>query len=548
LSHHPPPTSTRDALDRLVARRFASRLFQRDPAAFAAPDAPEPPLEAIAQRLGWIDAARRAGAEAPAVLAFAREVRDAGLRQVYLLGMGGSSLCAEVLRDSAAPADRRDSLVVLDTTDERAVGEATAALDPETALFIVASKSGSTIEVTTLERHFREAMLRARGEDAGRHFVAITDPATPLAALAQARAYRAAFLNPADIGGRYSALSLFGLVPAALLGVDVDALAASAATMAEDCAADDAANPGLALGAFMAGHARTGRDKLTVVGTATLAPLGPWIEQLVAESTGKEGAGVLPVVGERAGAAGSYGADRAFVTIEDGRDPEVSAWADAIAAAGHPVFRIATSAANLGGEFLRWEVATAAAGAALGVNPFDEPNVREAKARTQAQLDAFTSTGLLRVEPPLAAESGCRVREHRGLNRTRAGRYVALLDYLPVDPARLPAIDALRVGIRERTGMAVTHGIGPRYLHSTGQYHKGGPDTGLFVLLTSDDATITVVPETGFSFSVLKHAQALGDFDALAAAGRDVLHLHFADPAADVMPIVTDVVGRWLDR
>jgi glucose-6-phosphate isomerase len=467
----------------------------------------------------------------PDVEAFAGDALESGLTDLYLLGMGGSSLCAEVLRD--VPLARHGgNLTVLDTTDERAVHAVTTNLVPDRSLFIVASKSGSTIEVSSLERHFWSVMSDALPSSVGRHFVAITDPDTALAARAARMGYRHTFLNPADIGGRFSALSLFGLVPAALMGLDIRALLVSAERMAEQCRADDGDSPGLALGTFMGRQAASGRDKLTLLLPAVLEPIGVWIEQLVAESTGKNGRGVLPVVGEPAGLATEYGRDRAFVIVTSADEAAAAATGHALEAAGHPVFRITTTAAELGGEFFRWEVATAVAGVVLGVNPFDEPNVRDAKQRTQRQLDTFTARGMFHLAPPLVQTGGRGRREHRGA-APAGGRYVAILDYVAEDATRGATIDRVRRDIRQRTGLASTYGVGPRYLHSTGQYHKGGPNTGTFLLMTAADTTTTPVPGEPYSFRTLKEAQALGDFEALVAAGRTVIHYHLDDPAAD---------------
>jgi glucose-6-phosphate isomerase len=538
----PPPL-----LDTLVADAAASRLWRGDVSLFASPAAADSLRRAVRDRLGWLDAARSVAREAPDVASFARQVSDEGLTHVYLLGMGGSSLSAEVLRDATPrPADAL-RLTVLDTTDERAIGLAAASLQPDRALFLVASKSGSTIEVASLERHFWALVERALGDEAGRHFAAITDPGTPLVDLAGARRYRHVFLNPPDIGGRYSALSRFGLVPAALLGVDLDRLATSAAEMAAACQTDAASNPALTLAAFMAEHVRVGRDKLTIALAPPLAPLGAWIEQLVAESTGKLGTGVLPVVDEPPGDAARYGSDRAFVLVHTDDDQRLASWRRELGAAGHPVFEITADPTRLGAEFVRWEVATALAGAALGVNPFDEPNVRAAKTFTERQLDAFLTTGALAMDPPLVqAGNGTRSRTNHLPSADTPRPYVAILDYLPADRDRAAALRALAAELRDATGWAVTHGVGPRYLHSTGQYHKGGPNTGRFVLVTSDDATITLIPETGYSFSVLKHAQALGDFDALSEAGRAVLHVHFSSPDADVLATLGEAIRQWV--
>jgi glucose-6-phosphate isomerase len=532
-------------LSALIAGRFASRLWQRDASLFATPEMAPAELGEIRDRLGWLEAATQAARHGRGLDGLADELTAAGLDDVYLLGMGGSSLCAEVYRDVAARAPRV-RLEVLDTTDERRIGEVTRALRPGHAVFLVASKSGGTIEVTSLEQHFWAEMSRTLGDAAGAHFIAITDPRTPLATLGARRGYRRVILNPPDIGGRYSALSQFGLVPAALLGVDLDTLAASAAAMAERCMADAADNPGLELGAFMASHALAGRDKLTLVLSPHLEALGPWIEQLVAESTGKHGRGVLPVVGEPRGEPDEYGDDRAFVIVHDGADDALSSWERRVRAAGAPVLSLSTDADALGGEFLRWEVATAAAGAALGLNPFDQPDVELAKGRSRNQLDHVLAKGELRTTPELRASNGCRVRSHASTAARAPGGYIAILDYLPSNPDRdAPMLDVRRT-LRDRTRLAVTHGIGPRYLHSTGQYHKGGPPGGRFLLVTSDDATITMLPEAAWSFSVLKHAQAWGDFEALQAKDRDVLHVHFADGTQDVTAALREVALEWL--
>ena len=540
-------------LQGLVADRVASRLFGHDTSVFVPASARTALQEAVRNRLGWLDVPEKMAAEPAGLEAFVDAVRADGLSNVCLLGMGGSSLCAEVFRETFSQAARGASLTVLDTTDERTIDRVTAALNPARTLFLVASKSGSTIEVKSLERHFGSLMTRAVGDQAGRHFVAITDPGTSLVSHARDHQYRHVFRNPPDIGGRYSALSLFGLVPAALLGADVTALLEAGRAMAGRCREDTIDNPGLALGAFMADQALTGRDKLTILLPPRLAPLGQWIEQLIAESTGKEGRGVLPVVDEPAGPPADYGGDRAFVVVRTSESREVEQRAAALAAAGHPVFEVDAAADGLGAEFFRWEFATAVSGALLGINPFDEPNVGEDKKRTQALLDAFHETGALAVDPPLKPVEkipGCLVRENRVAQPSgpaASGRYVALLDYLPVDRGRPAAVSRLRQRIRHvtLTHAATTHGFGPRYLHSTGQYHKGGPSTGLFILLTAPDETTTPVPGTDYSFSVLKQAQALGDFNALVAAGRDVVHLHVDQPAADFSSVLEKVLWDW---
>ncbi|HET9371838.1 MAG TPA: hypothetical protein VFO19_16375 [Vicinamibacterales bacterium] len=522
---------------RLAAAGIPGRIWERDAEIFAGPSPTAERLQSIRHRLGWLEAPDMATTWLDELHAFIWEIREAQLTDVYLLGMGGSSLCAEVFRDVPTARAGGTTLTVLDTTDERAIRHATEGLTPRQSLFIVASKSGSTIEVASLERHFWEQMKAAVGDDAGGHFVAITDPETSLGTLASKRGYRKIFINPEDIGGRYSALSFFGLVPAALLGLELEVIIASAQKMAGRCHANDEMNPGLALGAFMANEALAGRDKLTLLLSPAYEAFGPWIEQLVAESTGKIGRGVLPIVGEPIGRAGDYEHDRAFVVVLSTYAPGLANAIHELQAAGHPVFQIEATPADLGGEFFRWEFATAVAGHALGVNPFDEPNVREAKERTQAQLDARKARGAFRLEPPFDKGQGYSRREHRSeaapAPPPERRRYVAILDYLPRDPRRADVVAKLRAALRRRARLATTYGIGPRYLHSTGQYHKGGPNTGVFLLMTAVDESATPVPGTEYTFSTLKMAQALGDFEALSAAGREVVHYHLEDPATD---------------
>jgi glucose-6-phosphate isomerase len=533
------PTNT---LARLVSARAASRLWARDTTVFSAA-ADSAVREAVLMRLGWLDAPAAMAARVPEIQQLVREVRQDGLTQVCLLGMGGSSLCAEVLKDTLAAPDVREHIHVLDTTDERAVRQASAALDPAKTLFVVASKSGSTVEVTALEAYFRAWASPRTGARTGRHFIAITDPDTALVAHAAAHQYRHTFINPADIGGRYSALSLFGLVPAALMGIAPAQLLERAVIMADACREDTLLNPGLALGVYMAAQARLGRNKLTLLLPESMSALGLWIEQLVAESTGKRGQGVLPIVDEPSGHPSDFGADRAFVLVTAPDAEEAVTWREALAAEGHPVFHLESTPAELGAEFFRWEFATAIAGAVLQVNPFDEPNVREAKTRTMAML---AGPRPLAVTPPLVERNGVLGRTHRPAPGVAAetGTFVAILDYLPVDDQRAEAVAHVRTRIRERTGAATTHGLGPRYLHSTGQFHKGGTNSGLFLLLTAADATETPVPGADYSFSVLKHAQALGDFEALVAADRHVIHYHITDAEADFSTLMESLLMR----
>jgi transaldolase/glucose-6-phosphate isomerase len=508
-----------------------ARLWQRDTSLFAPATAPQAVHAAIANRLGWLDTP----VTMPPKVAEIRDViagaRKDGLTHMVLLGMGGSSLCADVLRQSVPHSRDAANLTMLDSTDERTVLQVANACDARTTLFLVASKSGSTIEVDSLEKFFRAWTERGVGQNAGKHFIAVTDPGTSLAAHAAEAGYRHAFINPPDIGGRYSALSLFGLVPAAWLGLDLNAMLTNAAAMADQCRGE-ADNPGLALGQFIGEQARAGRDKLTIVPTV---PFGMWIEQLVAESTGKNGKGALPVVDEPAGNIGEYRNDRAFVAMITERGNHAAQLADQLERAGHPVFRIhlfESAPTALASEFFRWEFATAVAGHVIGVNPFDEPNVADAKARTKTMLTHYLEHGAWPEQPDVHRGQGFETRRISARADAPTGPgYVALLDYLPTDRNRMGMAERTRLRIRRETRAATTYGVGPRYLHSTGQYHKGGPNSGHFILMSSVDETATEIPGAGYTFSTLKHAQALGDVEALSAAGREVLHIHLTEPS-----------------
>ena len=526
-----------------AAERFGARLLAHDDALWGSDPAHR---KVAANRLGWLDAPRVVGARAAELMGFAAEVAGDGFTHAVLLGMGGSSLAPEVLRRTFGVAPGRLDLTVLDNTSPAAVRAVTQAHDPQRTMFVVASKSGGTLEVTSFERHFWEWSRAARGDAAGRAFVAITDPGTSLGDLARARGYRRTFENPPDIGGRYSVLSCFGLLPAALIGADVAGLLAAGAseraTLEGECDA-------LALGAGLGELARAGRDKLTLVLGPALAWLGPWIEQLVAESTGKSGRGIVPVAEEPLASPDRYADDRVFVAVgSPGLSPADEAALEKLAQAGHPVLRWSSSASDeLGADFMRWEIATAAAGAVLEVDPFDEPNVAEAKAATQAVLKGFLESGAL-PEPAAAAQDGglaAYAPARQGApGRTaedwlaafvalaRPGDYLALLAYLEATPERLRALQSLRLALRDRTRRATTLGIGPRFLHSTGQLHKGGANNGVFLQITADEGDLPI-PGERYGFGVLRAAQAAGDYEVLERRGRRVLRIHLgSDPDA----------------
>ena len=528
---------------RLAEAQALKRMWTADPTFWTADKAHE---KSIKSRLGWLRSPALIRSKLGELTAFAVEVVAEGFTDAVLLGMGGSSLCPEVLGFTwpAQPGGLR--LHVLDNTDPSAVARVDQQIAGRKTLFIVASKSGGTLEIQSFERHFWGQVLAASDGDvarAGACFVAITDPATGLGKLAEEKRYRRVFVNPADIGGRYSALSYFGMVPAVLLRAPVEGILAASLDFAaaSSAAVPPADNPGLRLGALLGSASKLGRDKMTLVISPEIESLGSWIEQLVAESTGKEGKGIVPIDREPLGAPEVYAGDRIFVYLRFGEgDVQQDRAILALEGAGHPVVRIdLENREALGREFFRWEIATAIAGATLGVNPFDEPNVTEAKLATGALLAVYANEGKLP-----AAEETCEVGD---LNRIRAhlasataGDYVAICAYFMHTDARDVLLTRLRVACRDRTHNATTVGYGPRFLHSTGQLHKGGPATGVFLQLTADVGQDLPIPGEGYSFGTLRNAQALGDLQVLRRRGRRVLRVHLG---ADIDGGLATLVG-----
>ena len=493
----------------------------------------------IRERLGWLQVADRMEERVPELEALRKELVGEGFTDLVLMGMGGSSLAPEVFRQTFGAPRAALDVHVLDTTDPAAISALEKAIDLRKTVFIVASKSGSTLETLSHYRHFWQQAGQKGGQ-----FIAITDPGTALADEASRRGFRRTFLNPPDIGGRYSALSYFGLVPAALGGVDVSGVLDRAATMVQACSPSVPAgeNPGAWLGAVFAEAAQVGRDKITIVAPPAIQSFGVWAEQLIAESTGKEGKGLVPVADEALGTPQVYGNDRLFVRLALPGDDEPSALA-ALGKAGHPVVTLKLSdPLAIGAEFFRWEYAIAVAGAILGLNVFDQPNVQEAKDLTRKVL----SEG----NPPTvgqgirwAGQSGATLEAaiQSLLGQARAGDYVALLAFIAPSPEHDRALNSIRLAIRDSHRVATTVGYGPRYLHSTGQLHKGGPNTGVFLQLVGDDPHDVPIPGEKFSFGVLKQAQALGDFQALRNHGRRVLRVQMADVAQGLAKIAQSV-------
>jgi len=491
-----------------------------------------------AQWLGWLPIAGEQLAQRQRFEQFSAEVKAAGFTQVLLLGMGGSSLCPEVLRLSFGHVPGFPDLHVLDSTDPAQVEATEKKIDVARTLFIVSSKSGSTLEPNIFQQYFFE---RA-GRD-GSRFIAITDPGSQMQRVAERDGFRRIFFGLPSIGGRFSALSDFGMIPAAAMGIDAGRFLASADAMAKACAAPKD-NPGLTLGVLLGTLARAGRDKLTMVASPAIHDLGAWLEQLVAESTGKDGKAIVPVDREPLGPPEVYGRDRVFVylrlasALNGAPDPAQDRAMDALAAAGHPVVRIAIDDVyDLGREFFRWEFATAVAGAILGINPFNQPDVEASKIATKKLTSEFEATGSLPAEAPAFEEDGIKVfgeaagstladslRAH--VDSIRESDYFALLAYIQMKPAHEAALTAMRRRVRDAKRVATCLGFGPRFLHSTGQAYKGGPNTGVFLQITAEDARDVPIPGQRYTFGIVKAAQARGDLTVLHERGRRALRIH----------------------
>ena len=489
-----------ERLQQLDRDRIVERIWRRDHTVWK-----DDPTE-IADRLGWLTVSDLMHDRIGELEAFAGAAADE-FETAVLLGMGGSSLAAEVFERTFGSADGALELIVLDTTHPVTIERVAGELELDRTLFIVASKSGGTTETISQFAFFWDRIPN------GPQFVAITDPGTSLETLARERRFRKVFLNPEDIGGRYSALSYFGLVPAALIGAPLHEVLDRAKEMqtASERMLPAAQRPGATLGAMMGESAGAGRDKLTLVLPEEIASLGSWVEQLVAESTGKENVGIVPVVGEPLGRPDVYGRDRVFVAIGEHEG------LDELEHVGHPVTRLPYDGREqIGGEFFRWEMATAIAGHVLGINPFDQPNVQEAKDATKAILASGS------VEDPGLDDLGVLLKQ------VNEGDYVAILAYLDRTSETEDAIEHVRLAIRDRYRVAITTGFGPRYLHSTGQLHKGGSNDGVFIQVVDAGRPADVpIPGQSYTFGTLIDAQALGDLRALRRRGRRVARIAF---------------------
>jgi glucose-6-phosphate isomerase len=530
-------------LDRARREGWATRLFDRDTSLWTTDPAV---AEAIADRLGWLDAPEHFGDRIASLEGFGDGVVEAGFTTAVVAGMGGSSLAPDVLHRTFGSQDGYLDLRILDSTDPQAVAAVLDDLDPLTTLVIIASKSGTTTEPNAFLAAAWErahAALDARDhrvyQTPGAVIAAITDPGRSLEAIPHHDDFREVFLNPPDIGGRYSALTYVGLVPASLIGLDLDALLASALAMLGACREPDpAANPGVGLGIAIGSLATAGRDKLTFLPDEEIASFGAWVEQLIAESTGKRGVGIVPVDLEPLGRPEAYGDDRVFVRLEldGGTDGGRDALADSLEAAGHPVIRIGMAdPIDLGAEFVRWEVATAIAGIVLGIDPFDQPNVEEAKQLTRDLLaDAGRGRPGRAARPALAAGDPAladALRAH--LARRTPNAYLALQAFIAPSEGRDATMARIRARLRDATRNATTAGYGPRFLHSTGQLHKGGAPVGWFLQLTADHPNDRPIPGWPYTFGRLIDAQAAGDLAAIERHDLPILRIHLgADPDA----------------
>ena len=556
-------TSVDQVLHQMDEQRIVARIWENDHTVW------KPQPTDIYNRLGWLQSPSAIKNELKRVDRFVREVRAEGYTHALLLGMGGSSLAPALFSRTYGAEHGPLNLAVLDSTDPAAVSVYTQALDPDQTLFLVSSKSGTTVETLSLFKHFYNHVAGTQqAAEVGRHFVAITDPHSNLADLATRHGFREIFLADPAIGGRYAALSHFGLVPAALIGVDIPRLLDHAEQMMHACGASEAVdvNPGARLGAILGTLAREGRDKATVLTSHALSAFGDWVEQLLAESTGKEGTGIVPIVHEPLGLPDLYGNDRLFIHLAFSSDDaqQIEEVLQRIRAAGHPMLHIHLNGPYaLGGQFFLWEMATAIAGYHLGVHPFDQPNVEAAKQRTQEAITVYSNTGTLTEETPAATYDDMRLYGslvadspeealRAFLAQGQPGDYVTIQAYLP-PPIALPVTEqqtselttamqetseihasllSMCARMRDKYHLAATFGYGPRYLHSTGQLHKGDAGRGLFIQLTADALQDMPIPaETGeitpaLSFGTLEAAQALGDRQALVEAGRRLIRFH----------------------
>ena len=554
-------TAVKAAVDDWQSGSKMQRLWQRDATLWTGDDE--------ASWLGWLDITEGQIAHPIELRNLAKEVWSAGFKDILLLGMGGSSLCPEVLRMTFGKIAGYPDLHVLDSTDPAQVKTFEDKVDIARTLFIVSSKSGSTLEPNIFKQYFFERTKQAVGADsAGSHFIAITDPGSKMQQVAEADRFRHIFLGRSSIGGRYSALSHFGMVPAAAIGVDTKKFLDRTREMVRACgpSAPVGENPGAVLGIILGMAARSRRDKVTIITSPDLSDLGAWLEQLLAESTGKVGKGIIPVDREELAAPEAYGNDRVFAYIHTQHATEVvqDAKVKALEEAGQAVLRISMADSyDLGAEFFRWEIATAVAGSIIGINAFNQPDVEASKIATRNLTSAYEKTGSLPAEKPVVEDGGVmlftdennaaaldqaagRDKSLAGylkahLGRLGAGDYFAMLGFIQMNAEHQRKLQAIRHAVRDKKHVATCLGFGPRFLHSTGQAYKGGPNSGVFLQMTCDDSLELPVPQQKYSFGVVKAAQARGDFQVLAERGRRALRVHLHDVDAGLVRLTAAV-------
>jgi transaldolase/glucose-6-phosphate isomerase len=539
-------TTVKTAIADWQSRGAMQRLWQRDATLWTGSDE--------SKWLGWLDIVDEQIAQHDQLQKIAKEVQNRGFQHVLLLGMGGSSLCPEVLRMTFGRITHFPTLHVLDSTDPSQVKAFEHQIDIPKTLFIVSSKSGSTLEPNIFKQYFFERTKQAVGAvKVGSHFMAITDPESKMQQVAEADRFLHVFFGRPSIGGRYSALSNFGMVPAAVMGLDTKKFLARAAEMVRACGAGVTVeeNPGAVLGIILGTAANAGRDKVTIITSPGISDLGAWLEQLLAESTGKVGKGIIPVERETLTTPEIYSSDRVFVYVrlKSGTDADQDAKVAAIEKAGHPVVRITMADIyDLGAEFFRWEIATAVAGSIIGIDAFNQPDVEASKIATRNLTSEYEKTGSLPAEKPVVEDAGIKLftdeknaselakgagndkslagylKAH--LARIKAGDYFAVLGYIQMNAEHETSLQSLRHLVRDKKRLATCLGFGPRFLHSTGQAYKGGPNSGVFLQVTCDDSVELPVPGQKYTFGVVKAAQARGDFQVLADRGRRALRVH----------------------
>jgi transaldolase/glucose-6-phosphate isomerase len=537
-----------------------ARLWQKDASLWSGTDE--------SNWLGWLTITEEQLAHIDALKRIAEDVKKARFKHALLLGMGGSSLCPEVLRMTFGRIKGYPELHVLDSTDPAQIKAIEAKVDLKSTICIVSSKSGSTLEPNIYKQYFFERVKAKVGEkEAGNRFIAITDPGSKLQQVAEADKFREIFFGAPSIGGRYSALSNFGMVPAAVMGLDVAKFLKNTEEMVRACDASSAAdsNPGVVLGTILGVAANHGRDKITIVTSPGIFDLGAWLEQLIAESTGKIGKGIIPVDRERLAKPPTYGNDRvfAYLRLESKPNKAQDAAVAALEKAGHPVVRITLpNTYNLGQEFFRWEIATAVAGSIIGINAFNQPDVEASKIETKKLTSQYETTGSLPPESPFFEEKGIKLfADERNaaalkggakladvlkthLSRLGAGDYFAVLGYITMNPANEKTLQTIRHAVRDKKKVATVLGFGPRFLHSTGQAYKGGPNTGVFLQITCDDAKDLPVPGQKYTFGVVKAAQARGDFAVLAERGRRAVRVHLGKNLKSGLATLTKAVQK----